>query len=135
MNIENLLVDWIKGEEGFREKAYLDSLGIPTFGYGFTYITEDEAEPILHNRISSISYDTLHMLEGRGIELDDFRKAILMDMIYQLGMNNVMKFSKMLDALKDMDYDRASTEMLDSRWHSQTPKRCELLASRMKLGR
>ena len=38
MNIENLLVDWIKGEEGFREKAYLDSLGIPTFGYGFTDI-------------------------------------------------------------------------------------------------
>ena len=75
------------------------------------------------------------MLEGRGIELDDFRKAILMDMVYQLGMNNVMKFSKMLDALKDMDYDRASAEMLDSRWHSQTPKRCELLASRMKLGR
>lgn len=134
MNTDSLLLDWVKTEEGFREQAYLDSLGIPTFGYGFTYITKSEADTILHNRINSIRYDVLLLLKGLDIELDEFRKAVLMDMTYQLGINSVKKFKQMFLALSEHNYDEAANQMLDSKWHTQTPQRCELLARRMKLG-
>lgn len=134
MNTESLLIDWIKDEEGFSEKAYIDTLGIPTFGYGFTSISRSEADMLLHNRINSARYDVDILIRRLGIELDDFRKCVLIDMCYQLGVNGLSKFRNMFEALRLGDYDKASDEMLDSKWHTQTPHRCELLARRMRVG-
>ena len=40
-----------------------------------------------------------------------------------------MKFrDKMIEAMKDKDWKRASLEMKDSKWYRQTPNRCERLA-------
>ena len=38
----------------------------------------------------------------------------------------------MFIALKEKNLDKASDEMINSRWHKQTPKRCESLANIMK---
>lgn len=134
MIIDNYLIDWIKDEEGFREKPYLCSEGVPTIGYGFTYITRSEADVILRNRLEQIYNQVSEWLDDEGICLDVFRTYVLCDMVYQLGLNGVKKFKKFIQALRDMDYDTASEEMLNSRWYVQTPLRCELLAERMKNG-
>ena len=54
------------------------------------------------------------------------------EMVYQLGKNGVRKFTKTLLALEERDYKTASCEMLDSRWHSQTPERCKQLSKLME---
>ena len=53
-------------------------------------------------------------------------------MCFQLGKRGVQKFVKMLLALEERDYKTASLEMLDSKWHSQTPKRCKELSQLME---
>ena len=128
------LKKWIKTEEGFSEKVYTCIQGVPTIGYGFTSLSEDEADVILDIKIQKLRFKVEAFLIAQKINLDSFRKDVLIDMAYQLGFYGMAKFTKMLSALKDMDYDKAAEEMLDSVWCDQTPERCKLLASRMKNG-
>ena len=129
-----MLMNWIKTEEGFSKTVYKDTLGVPTFGYGFTSLEEDEAELVLELKLSKLRKRIVSYLHNNEISLDSFRKDVLTDMAYNLGFDGMTKFRKMFEALKDMDYDRASKEMLDSQWFKQVPNRCSLLAQRMKNG-
>ena len=129
-----MLMNWIKTEEGFSKIVYNDILGVPTFGYGFTSLEEDEAELVLELKLSKLRKRIVSYLHNNEISLDSFRKDVLTDMAYNLGFDGMTKFRKMFEALKDMDYDRASEEMLDSQWFKQVPNRCSLLAQRMKNG-
>jgi lysozyme len=60
--------------------------------------------------------------------LNEARKGVLIEMIFQLGPGGVRKFKRFLDFALAGDYEQAHDEMLDSLWHHQTPKRCEELA-------
>ena len=55
-------------------------------------------------------------------------------MAYQLGVEGVMKFKKMIAALQNGDYDRAADEMADSLWAKQTPSRAQRLMTLMRIG-
>jgi lysozyme len=125
--------EFIKDEEGFRKKPYNDTRGIATFGIGFTYITEDEANDILTNRIIDID-DTLEDRFFWYDRLTHNRKKVIISMVYQLGLNGFEKFKKMRIALEDEDYEEASRQMLDSRWAIQTPARAERQANMMSEG-
>ena len=52
-------------------------------------------------------------------------------MVYQLGVTGVRRFFKTLLHLENLNYKNASSEMLDSAWRKQTPKRCEKLSKMM----
>ena len=52
-------------------------------------------------------------------------------MAYQLGVNGVLKFKKMIEALRSKDYKEASKQGLDSLWAKQTPQRANRLMKRM----
>lgn len=134
MDTKSFVIGWLKREEGFSGKPYTDILGIPTIGYGFTYLTEDEAETVLKMKVEKIQSKLAMYLAQNEISIDEFRFGVLTDMIYNLGMDGALKFRKMWKALKHMDYDEAADQMLDSRWHKQVPERCELLARRMRDG-
>ena len=43
----------------------------------------------------------------------------------QLGEGGVSKFKNMFAALEAGDYAEGCEQMLDSKWHMQTPNRCE----------
>jgi len=135
MDIENTVKGWLKKEEGFVAKPYLDTLNIPTFGYGFTYITEEEAEWLLEQRIRQIQNNLIRYLTNNKIKLDDYRIAVLVDMIYQLGWNGCLSFKNMWNCIKKGDYNEAANQMIDSNWHRQTRQRCSELARRMRIGR
>ena len=72
-----------------------------------------------------------NQLVGHIQELHIEAKNIVTEMVFQLGTQGVRNFKNMLDALENRDYQRASTEMLDSRWNAQTPNRCQNLAKIM----
>lgn len=125
------LVEQIKVSEGFRGESYLDSLDIPTIGFGTRLpLSEAEAELILQFRLNQ---KISHLLEMKPIvlTLTQSRQEVLFEMAYQLGVNGLLKFKNMWRAIEDNDYATASAEMLNSRWHSQTPNRAEKLAKIM----
>lgn len=125
--------DFIKEEEGFREKPYLDTLGVPTFGIGFTYITEEEADWILNKRLSEI--ETELRVKYRWYDnLNNTRQDVMISMVYQLGFGGIAKFKKFIAAMERKDYDTAAVEMLDSLWARQTPNRAKRQADMIKNG-
>lgn len=129
-----MLIDWIKEEEGFRSKPYKCTSGVLTFGHGLTFITEEESLHIVEARLDKIRDEVNSYLDERSISLDGYRINILCNMSYQLGFSGLLKFKKMFKALENMNYEEAANEMLDSKWHLDTPSRCKLNAERMRLG-
>lgn len=126
-------IELIKYEEGFKDKPYLDTLGIPTFGYGFTYITKEESEVILKGRIFEIESQLTQTYTWFN-DLTQSRKDILISMVYQLGFNGFSKFKDMIQALELEDYDLAAEAMIDSLWYKQTPNRVKRASELIRNG-
>lgn len=147
------LLDSIKKHEGFMPKPYIDPLAhknIPkddfkiiennwnklkvSFGYGFTNLTEPEAELILKYRIAHIRIELEDKLPVFN-RLSQNRRDVLIEMAYQLGVIGLLNFHDMIQALIGRNYDRASREMLDSKWaRKDTPNRARELAKKMLKG-
>lgn len=126
------LVENIKRSEGFRGDVYEDHLGFATVGYGTKMpISEAEAELLLKRRLE-IAVDALLEKKGFIAELSEQRQEVLYEMVYQLGVNGLLKFKKMFAAIEAGDFERASKEMLDSKWAKQTPNRAQRLAAIMQ---
>ena len=131
MNMDRLLKS-VKQHEGYRNKVYLDSLDKRTVGVGHLCVEdhwEDDREYSEEYLMKVLKDDLKNAIEGAERlcsdcpDLDDLAKEIIVEMVFQLGETGVSKFRNMWKALKKNppDYDVAATEMLDSRWASQTP--------------
>ena len=131
----------IRDHEGFRDTIYLDTLKKATIGYGHLVTDEDDFEEgrqypkeillAVFEKDFEKAENGANQLLGHIPELHIEAKNIVTEMVFQLGTTGVRKFKNMLDALEARDYQRASLEMLDSRWHKQTKNRCESLAKLM----
>jgi len=127
------LIKSIVEHEGFSPVAYPDPLtkGKPyTFGHGLTSITEAESIEIVKNRIVSIRAQ-LSTLYPPYAKLPEDVRDILEEMAYQMGIKGLMAFKNTLIAISNKDYKTASTNMMNSLWAKQTPKRAQTLATRM----
>ena len=125
-----MLLEDIKAEEGFSAVVYKCTEGFDTIGYGTKMpITKEEAELILNHRLNQ----TKAQLTSYLYDLDIKQEAwdILFNMAYQLGVNGVLKFKKMIEALRVKNYKEASKQGLDSLWAKQTPNRANRLMKRM----
>ena len=130
----------IKKHEGYRDHIYLDSLSIPTFGYGHMVLPTDDLVEGKHYPIEiaekyfdqdfNVAVSGAEKLIG-DINLNHIQKCCIIQMVYQLGAPRTSKFKKMWKALFEGDIQEASAQILDSRWHKQTPKRCEEVAAEM----
>jgi lysozyme len=127
-------------DEGEVLHLYFDHLGFASIGVGRMIdvrrgggISPDESRYLLRNDIARITAQCEQRF-GWLLTLDDARQGVILCMAFQLGIGGVANFRKMIDALVRKDYEAAADEMLDSGWHKQTPKRCELMAQIMKTG-
>jgi len=59
-------------------------------------------------------------------------KLVLVDMCFNLGNSGLRTFKKFLDAVEKKDYNRASDEMIDSRWYSQVGNRSKKLVKMVR---
>ena len=126
------LIDSIKNHEGFIDHVYKDQLGLDTIGYGTLMpITEDEATLLLQHRLDNM---ILELSNKQPIynRLPKEKADIIAEMAYQMGIGGVLNFHNMWKALDNSDYEKASAEMLDSKWANQTPQRAKELSERMK---
>ena len=125
------LIENIKESEGFVKHVYDDSLGIPTIGYGFAIkdldLDEDIASEILSRKIEKL----INRVDGKFDwfnEANDKIKEVVVEMCYQLGLGGFSKFKRTISYFANKDYIKASVEMLDSKWATQTPNRANKLS-------
>jgi len=121
----------IREDEGFDGNPYVDTLGIPTIGIGTKLpLSEKEAIAIAEMRLND---KINHLLNEKPIvlTLSQERQEVLFNMSFQLGVNGILKFKKMWKGIENHDFIEASIQMLDSKWHNQTPQRAEKLAKIM----
>lgn len=129
-------INQIKRHEGLKLHPYKCTAGKTTIGYGRNLddkgITASEAEEMLLTDMCEVE----ERLFGEGLfsGLNDARKAVLINMGYQLGVSGLFKFKKMIAALDRKQYELAAKEMLDSRWSMQTPNRAKELSDQMLTG-
>jgi lysozyme len=129
----------LQKEEGFSAHAYQDHLGVWTIGHGRNIdkergglgISLDEAEILLRSDIRRAAIELEHRLPWvASVELD--RREALVELAFQLGVPRLLKFRKMLAALEAGDFARASAELLDSKYATQTPARAQRYADRLR---
>lgn len=68
--------------------------------------------------------------------LNATRRAVVIEMVYQLGLGGFRRFRRLIAALQAGNWATAAAEILDSKAaREQTPKRYQRLAAMMKRGR
>ena len=129
------LIDSIKQHEGYRSKVYKDSLGIPTIGYGFAIkdleLDQDICDLILERKVKDLK-DRIKKKFSWYKYMPPTIKEIVVEMCYQLGLYGFSCFKKTISYLQNKEWEKASVEMLDSRWAVQTPRRARELSEIVK---
>ena len=137
------LLNQLRRHEGLRLDPYKCSEGYLTIGYGRNIetngISEAEAEFMLSNDL--IACESELKDEGWYNQLDETRRAVVLNMAFNLGKPKLMQFKKFIGALSDDDYETASKEMVTgsdgvspSKWASQVGSRAYELADQMRTG-
>jgi lysozyme len=108
-----------------------------TIGYGYNLedhgLPEDMAKELLRRMLASSEIELSKNL-GFWDRLDFTRKAVLVDMIYNMGWPTLSKFKNMFAALKADNFNKAAEEMKDSKWYKQVGFRSKKLNESMRTG-
>jgi lysozyme len=143
--IQNLLIE----DEGMELLPYFDCCGKffrkcdcnpqgkLTIGIGRNIedigISENEAIGLLLNdieRVTSLIEKSFPWFE----KLSTPRRIVIVCMVFNMGLNGVKEFEKMIRCIESGDFECAAQQMLDSDWASQVKNRAVRLAQIMKTG-
>lgn len=131
MNISDNGLAFIKSYEGLRLKAYQDSVGIWTIGYGHTngvkegdVITEEQATEFLRD---DVGFAEQCIAMSVDVPLTQNEYDALVSFVFNVGCGAFRK-STLLTRLKAGDYDACATEFL--RWSKAGGKEVAGLARR-----
>ena len=137
LNDMDKAMSYTKKYEGLRLKPYKCPAGKLTIGYGHNLddlgITVEQAEQMLRLDLQCANMECYAAIPAYA-SLDDARRFVLLDMCFNMGIKRLLTFKKMLSAIENKLYERASCEMLDSKWALQVGRRAAELAEIMKTG-
>jgi len=140
LNIKDLIYQnlkkRIKKNEGFSSKPYEDKLGFLTIGFGHLILSNEKH--FLKKKISKKDLDKIFTNDfNRALKnFNTFLKyqssnkkqsELLIEMIFQMGIKNVLRFKKLLLHLKKGNKHLVCFEMMNSLWYKQTPQRVKNL--------
>ena len=152
MNLEmNMALELVKEAEGFSAVPYYCPSNRLTQGYGRNLevhpLTEEEKAEL--NEDGSVSKEVAEKWALKELNECEYklsqniiyqkqtevRKAVLLDMCFNIGYGGLMKFKKMWIALVERDYAEASRQTKYSSWYVQVGTRgkrnVEIMASNM----
>ncbi len=116
----------IKKEEGLRLNIYCDSLGNLTVGYGHLLRVGSIIPQFVADALFEFDYDrACKDYETLKLELDSVRRGVIIDMIFNLGIGGVKRFTKMLAHLKNKNWIQAAYELMESQYAKQVPERAK----------
>lgn len=152
LNHFNLARHMLQVHEGLRLNEYTDTTGHKTIGYGWNLdakplpqgvgkkdakgkwvITEPEAQGLLDT--SMIDHWNELIVSFPWVNgLNAWRKAVLLDMAFNMGIPTLKTFKFTLYDVANGDFAKASERMLKSKWAGQVKRRADVLAEVMRLG-
>lgn len=131
-DLENLIIR----HEGYRRNPYPDAGGL-AIGYGrnlvYNGVSHDEALYLLRNDIKRITEHLTKRHESFS-QLDNTRRAVLVSMGYNMGLESLSEFTDMWNAIDQKRYNKAASEIVFSKYCGQVGKRCVELANMMATG-
>ena len=140
------LKEEIIADEGTVLKVYRDHLGYFTVGIGHLITPKDEewgvsvGTPITQTRADELFFYDLnnilkeceeHFHQNWQLWPEEV-KLIICNMAFNLGLPRLNKFQRMLKAINEKNYVKASEEGLDSRWAKQVYNRAHRLMDRLR---
>ena len=132
-----ILVDQLLRHESYRKFVYRCPAGKLTVGIGRNLedrgLTLKESIYLLNNDIDDCQAQLNKALPWVG-NISPTRQAVLVNMSFNLGIQGLLKFSRMLAAVKSGQYAEAADEMLASKWAQQVRQRAIELARQMEVG-
>ena len=142
INIKNLsyqnLKKRIKKNEGFSLKSYKDQLGLFTIGFGHLILPNEKY--LLEKKINKTELEKIFIKDFNraqknfNIFLKPFSSntrdsELLIEMVFQMGIESVLKFKKLLHNMYKGNKHLVCFEMMNSFWYKQTPSRVKKLVS------
>ena len=136
---DNAIMAMIEEDEGRIDHIYLDSEKNPTCGVGHLLAVGSKVPPaavqaFLKQDFQIALADYLSLVRLYNFSLDPIRRAVLINMLFNMGLTRVRKFVLMIKALQAEDWAWAAEEMVDSRWYRQTKNRAKRLVKMMREG-
>ena len=126
--------------EGRVPHAYQDSLGYWTIGIGHLIdrrkggrLPDPIIDALFDHDLREHTEPLYRALPWIG-RLDDVRRAVLIDMAFNLGLPGLLTFKVTLACVRDGDYEQAAHNMLRSKWATQVKTRATRLARMMRTG-
>lgn len=94
--------------------------------------TEEVAYIILNNDVSKVKRQLARI--AYFTELDEVRRAVLIDMCFNLGIDRLLGFKNTLKCIQERNFKDAAKEMLNSQWAKQVGWRAVRLSKMMETG-
>lgn len=137
MNYLDIVRAQLVVDEGRRNKPYVDTVGKTSIGIGRN-LTDDglsraEIDFLFDNDVALAEYIARKVFPSFS-ELTDARKAVLINMAFNMGEETLAQFHGTISAVTDGDYELAAKRMLASRWAKQVGVRAGRLAEAMRKG-
>jgi lysozyme len=129
--------DLLKKHEGLRLKPYHCTAGKLTIGFGRNLedkgITVAEAEYLLDNDVAEATEQAKTLVKNWD-ELSENRKSVLINMTFNMGIDEMRNWRVTLGFIEAGDFKAAAYNMRLSRWFKQVGSRATELIKMMEDG-
>ena len=128
------IFDQLTRDEGVKRTLYRDELGNPTVGVGHlasTPLSDRAIRTILEDDVA-VAYETLTTRLPWVTTLSDARRGAFINLTFNMGIDGLLGFPKMLRAAQAGDWETAAAELLNSRYAKQVGDRAQRLATQLK---
>lgn len=137
MSYLDILKPQLRIDEGVRKKPYRDTVGKLSIGIGRNLddvgLRDSEIEYLFQNDVAEAEVDARRLVP-KFDDLTDARKAVIVNMSFNMGYPVLSQFVNTLRAVNEGRYDDAADGMLASKWARQVGVRAQRLAKMMREG-
>lgn len=135
MSYREILRNQLRVDEGVRRYPYQDTVGKWTVGVGRNLddvgMRDDEIALMLENDITEAERAARSLVPNFDA-LSDARRAVVVNMAFNMGQNRLAGFVNTLKAIHEGRWEDAAAGMRASKWATQVGARAERLATLME---
>lgn len=135
MNAKDIAMKQLPIDEDRRQLPYRDTVGKLTIGVGRNLddrgLRQSEIDFLLANDVDE-AISIAQKLVPNYNNLSEERKAVLINMAFNLGQTRLAQFVNTLKAVNEGRYKDAAAGMRNSKWYTQVGQRAERLAKIME---